>query len=122
LRLWNMKFLKNDEFKPKLETQNDFNIKSDENQSCSNHQDLQICCWPFLNLTKFECLKFEIFQKWQVWTKIWDTKWFQHKKWWIPKLFNSSRSTNLILTISSFDKIQIFEIWNFEKGQVWTEI
>ena len=62
LRLWNLKFLKNDEFKPKLETQNDFNIKSDEYQSCSNHQDLQLCCWPFLNLIKFECLKFEIFK------------------------------------------------------------
>ena len=29
--------LKNDKFEPKFETQNDFNIKSDEYQSCSTH-------------------------------------------------------------------------------------
>ena len=29
--------LKNDKFEPKFETQNDFNIKSDEYKSCSNH-------------------------------------------------------------------------------------
>jgi len=28
---------KNDKFEPKFETQNDFNIKSDEYQSCLNH-------------------------------------------------------------------------------------
>ena len=29
--------LKNDKFEPTFETQNDFNIKSDEYQSCSTH-------------------------------------------------------------------------------------
>ena len=29
--------LKNDKFEPKFETQNNFNIKSDEYQSCSTH-------------------------------------------------------------------------------------
>ena len=29
--------LKNDKFEPKFETQNDFDIKSDEYQSCSTH-------------------------------------------------------------------------------------
>ena len=32
-------------------------------------------------------------------------KWFQLKKWWIPKLYNSSRSTTFILIISSSDKV-----------------
>ena len=30
--------LKNDKFEPKFETQNDFNIKTDEYQSCSTHE------------------------------------------------------------------------------------
>ena len=44
------------------------------------------------------------FEKQQVRTKIWDPNWFQHKMWWIPKLFNSWISTTFILVISSFDK------------------
>jgi hypothetical protein len=52
LNLWNLKFLKNNEFEPKFEMQNDFNMKSDEYQSCSTHQDLQLLFWPFLHLTK----------------------------------------------------------------------
>ena len=63
LNVWSLKFFKNDKFEPKFETQNDFNIKSDEYQSCSTHQDLQIWFWPFLHLTKFKYLKFEILKK-----------------------------------------------------------
>ena len=44
------------------------------------------------------------FEKRQVQTKIWDPNWFQHKKWLIPKLFNSWISTTFILVIFSFDK------------------
>ena len=62
------------------------------------------------------------FKKWQVRTKIWDPKWFQNKKWWIPKLLKSWRYTTFILVILSFDKIWTFQIWNFEKRQVRTKI
>jgi hypothetical protein len=37
LNLSILKFLKNNKFEPKFETQNEFNIKSDEYQSCSTH-------------------------------------------------------------------------------------
>jgi hypothetical protein len=43
----------------------------------------------------------------EVQTKFWNTKWFLLKKWWIPKLFNSWRSTTFILVISSFDKLLV---------------
>ena len=52
--------LKNDKFEPEFETQNDFNIKSDEYKSCSTHQDLQLLFWSSCHLTKFEHFKFGI--------------------------------------------------------------
>ena len=42
--------LKNDKFEPKFETQIDFNIKSDEYQSYSTHEYLQLLFWSFLHL------------------------------------------------------------------------
>jgi hypothetical protein len=108
LNLSNLIFFKNNEFEQKFETQNDFNIKSHEYQSFSTHQYLQLLFRPYCHLTKFKPLKFEISQKQRVRTKIWDAKWLQHEKWWIPKLLNSSRSTTFILTISSFDKILVY--------------
>ena len=51
LNLLNFEILKNDKFEPKFETQIDFNIKSDEYQSCSTHEYLQLLFWSFLHLT-----------------------------------------------------------------------
>jgi len=52
--------LKNDKLEPKFETQNDFNIKGDEYQSCSTHEYTQLLFWSSCHLTKFEPFKFEI--------------------------------------------------------------
>ena len=59
------------------------------------------------------------------------TKWFQLKKWWIPKLYNSSRSITFILIISSSDKVIVnivhkstylsYSSWNYEwYVNLWT--
>jgi hypothetical protein len=49
----------------------------------------------------------------QVQTRIWAPKWFQLRKWWIPKLFNSPRSKLLYGLFSHLTKFEIepkFEI------------
>ena len=85
---------------------------------------IEIYNFYFGHLIIWKIWTFQIwnFKKWQVRTKIWDPKWFQHKKWWIPKLFNLLISTTFLLVILSFDKIWTFQIWNFEKWQVRTKI
>jgi hypothetical protein len=45
--------------------------------------------------------------KWQVQTKFENPKLFQMKKWLIPKLYNSWRSTTFILVIFLFDKFLV---------------
>ena len=47
------------------------------------------------------------FNKWQLQARFCNTKWFQLKRSWIPKLNNSSRSTTFILVISSSDKLLV---------------
>jgi hypothetical protein len=61
--------------------------------SCPNSKMLQHGCFvsSFLNISGTAL----------------NPKWFQLKKWWIPKLNNSSRSTTFILVISSSDKLVI---------------
>ena len=67
----------------------------------------KLVCWfgHSFHLTKFEHFKFSNLKKWQVWTRFSTIKWFQLTKWWIPKLYNSSRSPTFILVISSFHKV-----------------
>ena len=53
------------------------------------------------------------------------------EKWWIPKIYNSSRSTTFILVISSSDKVIVnivhkstclsYSSWNYESYMnLWT--
>ena len=84
-----------------------------------------------IQMTLFEHFKFSNLKKWQVRTRFSTIKWFQLKKWWIPKLYNSSRSTTFILIISSSDKVIVnivhkstclsYSSWNYEwYVHLWT--
>ena len=61
---------------------------------------LRLIFWSsfLVNILKFE------FQKWHLQTIFLNIKWFQLKKWWTLKMYNSSRSTTFILIIFSFNK------------------
>ena len=109
--------MKFDKFKPNFKTINDFRCKSDEYKSCSTHQDLPLLFWSSCHLTKFEPFKFWNFKKWQVRTKIWDPKWFQHKKWWICKsdeYKSCSTHRDLQLLFWSSCHLTKFEPFKFE--------
>ena len=72
----------------------------------------------------FEQFKFSNLKKLQVLMRFLTIKWFQLKKWWIPKLYNSSRFKTFILVISSSDKVILnivhkstcfsYSSWNYE--------
>ena len=84
-----------------------------------------------IQMTLFEHFKFSNLKKWPVRTRFSTIKWFQLKKWWIPKLYNSSISTTFILIISSSDKVIVniihkstcfsYSSWNYESYvNLWT--
>ena len=84
-----------------------------------------------IQMTLFEHFKFSNLKKWQVRTRFSTIKWFQLKKWWISKLYNSTRSTTFILIISSSDKVIVnivhkstcfsYSSWNYESYlNLWT--
>ena len=84
------------------------------------------------HLTLYEMKKFSNLKKCQVRMRFSAIKWFQLKKWWIPKLYNSSRSTTFILIISSSDKVILnivhkstcfsYSSWNYESCEFMNNI
>ena len=92
---------------------------------------VSVLIWSSFLFDKVWALQIFKFQKWQVRMRFSTIKWFQLKKWWIPKLYNSSRSTTFILVISWFDKVIInivhksiclsYSSWNYESYMnLWT--
>jgi len=83
------------------------NIKVVDLNKIYNFYFGKLFMWLYLNHSNFE------YQKRQIQTTFWNTKWIHMKKSWTWKLYNSSRCTTFILVISSSEKVRVTLFTNF---------
>ena len=82
-----------------------------------------VLIWSFFSFDKVWAIQIFKLKKMTSITRFSAIKWFQLKKWWIPKLYNSSRSITFILVISWSDKVIVnivhkstclsYSLWNY---------
>ena len=80
--------------------------------------------WSFFSFDKVWAIQIFKFEKITSSNKILKHRMISAEKWWIPKMYNSSRSTTFILVISSSDKVIVnivhkstclsYSSWNYE--------